>query len=278
MNAFGRFRVLSVLAATLSCIAPGAHTQATDTTGRITGIAHVAIRVADLDKSRAFYKALGFTEPFSIIAKDGKVTEVFVKINDHQYIELYPSDPTHAPGFQHVCWEAVNIEGLYQQLTAHGVVAPPVRTAGAGNKLIAWKEPTGQTIEITEYMPGSRHSDDFGKDLGPDRIAGTLEGAIVPVPDTQALITYLRDKMSFRIEPGPSGAKLAEPLASPKSFIGLTPVTPAAPPSILVFRVASVTAAKKALQARGLTATAAGHDITTKDPDGNLVDFNASAQ
>jgi catechol 2,3-dioxygenase-like lactoylglutathione lyase family enzyme len=276
MNAFGRWSVLSLLVATLSFV-PVAHAQATDTTPRITGIAHVAIRVADLAKSRAFYKALGFTEPFNITDKDGNVTEQFVKINDHQYIELYPSDATHAAGFLHVCWEAVNLEGLYPIFTANGVVSPPVRKAGAGNMLMAWKGPEDQTVEITEYMPGSRHSNDFGKDLGADRISDTLLGATMPVPDVQTMVQYFRDKMSFRVDGLPAIMMLAAPPSAHDRYIGFTPSKPASPPSIMMFHVTSVSSAQKALQTRGLNAIETSGVVRTKDPDGNLVEFTTAS-
>ena len=54
----------------------------------LAGIAHVAFRVADLDKSRAFYHTLGFEQAFEF-ADDGKTSVVFIKINDDQFIELY---------------------------------------------------------------------------------------------------------------------------------------------------------------------------------------------
>ena len=47
----------------------------------LAGIAHVAFRVADLDKSRAFYHTLGFEQAFEF-ADDGKTSVVFIKIND----------------------------------------------------------------------------------------------------------------------------------------------------------------------------------------------------
>ena len=71
---------------------------------KLTGIAHAAIRVADVDKSRAFFQKLGYAQPFALTGKSGEVTESFIKINDRQYIELYPSDAEHPPVFLHVCF------------------------------------------------------------------------------------------------------------------------------------------------------------------------------
>jgi catechol 2,3-dioxygenase-like lactoylglutathione lyase family enzyme len=69
-------------------------------------MAHAAIRVADLDKSRDFYGKLGFEEAFSM-SQNGRPTQSFLKINDRQFIELYPQrQPSDPIGFMHVCFES----------------------------------------------------------------------------------------------------------------------------------------------------------------------------
>ena len=55
----------------------------------LPGIAHVAIRVSDLNRSLDFYQKLGFEQSFTF-TKDGVVTESFLKVNDQQFIEMYP--------------------------------------------------------------------------------------------------------------------------------------------------------------------------------------------
>src|SRR5947208_1863812 len=57
----------------------------------IVGLSHVALYVHDIEKSRAFYKTLlGFDEPFSLTNQDGTLHLTWIKINDHQTIELFP--------------------------------------------------------------------------------------------------------------------------------------------------------------------------------------------
>ena len=58
---------------------------------RILGVAHIALRVSDVDQSRAFYKDfLGFAEPYSLPNPNGSLHLTWIKINDHQTIELFP--------------------------------------------------------------------------------------------------------------------------------------------------------------------------------------------
>ncbi|HYK49988.1 MAG TPA: VOC family protein [Terriglobales bacterium] len=52
----------------------------------LTGIAHVAFRVNDLDKSREFYHTLGFDQAFEF-TDAGKISVAYIKVNDRQFIE-----------------------------------------------------------------------------------------------------------------------------------------------------------------------------------------------
>src|SRR3982074_1723665 len=56
----------------------------------LNGIAHVAIRVRDLTASTPFYQRLGYEQAFAL-SRDGAVYESFLKINDRQFLELYPT-------------------------------------------------------------------------------------------------------------------------------------------------------------------------------------------
>src|SRR4051812_45095917 len=84
-------RILSLLAVSLTLlVAAGA--QDAPKRPRILGISHAAFYVTDMAKARAFYEGLfGFQSPFSIPRKDPKEQLVWIKINDHQTIELFPA-------------------------------------------------------------------------------------------------------------------------------------------------------------------------------------------
>ena len=58
---------------------------------RIMGVAHVALYVHDVGRSLAFYKDfLGYAEPFRLEKPDGSLQLTFLKVNDRQYIEIFP--------------------------------------------------------------------------------------------------------------------------------------------------------------------------------------------
>ena len=162
-----------------------------------SGIAHVAFRVADLEASRAFYNKLGFDQFFEMKQGD-RTTEAFLKINDHQFIELYPqAAPSQPIGLMHVCYESGNLEALHAEYVKRGIAVSEVRKAGAGNMLMTMRDPEGQTIEYTEYMPGSRHFEDRGKHLGAKRVAQLMVGATSPARDAAVIRTFYLEKLGF---------------------------------------------------------------------------------
>src|SRR5580704_14839459 len=70
---------------------------------RVLGVAHIALFVSDIEKSRAFYKDfLGYSEPFKLDKPDGSLSLTFIKVNDRQYIELFPSLEPGADRLSHL--------------------------------------------------------------------------------------------------------------------------------------------------------------------------------
>src|ERR1700691_1801852 len=128
----------------------GIAAQAQTETPLLAGIAHVALRVSDLNRSRDFYQKLGFEEAFTL-AKDGVTTESFLKVNDRQFIEMYPQQqPSQPIGFMHVCFEGADLEALNRDYVARGLSPTPVRRAARGDVLFSLEGP-GQGNN--EYHP-----------------------------------------------------------------------------------------------------------------------------
>jgi catechol 2,3-dioxygenase-like lactoylglutathione lyase family enzyme len=186
----------------------------------LAGIAHIAIRVKNLDTARAFYQSLGYEEAFDL-RKDNVPYESFIKINDHQFIELYPVTPKDPkPQFLHLCFEGDDLQAIRDDYASRGLKPTEVKKAGAGNLLFTMPgppqplgpegKPIPQNIEYTQYMPGSRHSEDFGKHLGvkdnllsdEGRIAERLLAVALSVENpAEAREFYLND-LNFKPLPG----------------------------------------------------------------------------
>ena len=143
---------------------------------RITGVAHIAIYAADFEKSRAFYRDfLGFEEPYSLAKPDGTPAMTFFKINERQYIELFPETTPNTDRLNHISIETDNAEAMRQHLASRGVAVPKTVPKGRiGNSNFNVKDPEGHTVEIVQYEPDGWTVREKGKHLGPDRISKRL--------------------------------------------------------------------------------------------------------
>src|ERR1700722_12082700 len=132
---------LVILALASIFLAPLLYAQPDTKTPPFNGIAHVALRVHDLAASVAFYEKLGFEQAFDL-RKNDVPYESFIKINDTQFIELYPiteKDPD--TGFLHLCFEGQDLQAINDDYATHGLTPKPVRKAGAGNLLFTMGGP-----------------------------------------------------------------------------------------------------------------------------------------
>lgn len=231
--------------------------QAQTTT--LAGIAHVAIRTTDLARSVDFYQKLGFEQAFAF-SKDGATTESFLKVNDRQFIEVYPSPA--AAGFMHVCFAGNDLAALNRSYLALGLAPTAVKRAGAGNLLFTMVGPEQQNIEYTQYMPGSLHSNDQGKHLGGHRIAEQIVGVRIPMHDPSAAQTFYEQKLGFHR----SGDELTLPGASAETVAFGSPFQ-------IILGVRNLRAAAAQLAARQLPVAKKGSRLTMHDPDGNEIVF-----
>ena len=238
----------------------------------LSGIAHAAFRVSDIQGVRDFYYKLGF-EQFFEFAQAGKTTEAFLKVNDHQFIELYPqSDAAQPLGLMHVCYEASDLEAVNHAYVARGLQASAVRKAGAGNLLFTMRDPEGQVIEYTQYMPGSRHFEDRGKHLGPNRISEQLVGATSPAKDMAAMRAFYTGKLGFE-DIGGDPPRLRIPGGSAQEL----DLAPADARPGLRFAVSDLGRTAETLRSRGLAVKAGTGAVSVTDPDGTVLLFVQAA-
>jgi catechol 2,3-dioxygenase-like lactoylglutathione lyase family enzyme len=264
-----RFRSALTLLMALSGFAAQAQTQSPV----LAGIAHAAIRVSDLSKSRDFYEKLGFEEAFAL-SKDGTTTESFLKVNDRQFIEMYPQQqPSQPVGFMHVCFESTDLEALNRDYVARGLSPIPVRRAGAGNLLFTMVGPEQQNIEYTQYMPGSLHSNDRGKHLGANRISGQIIGMSLVMEDPTAAQAFYEQKLGFH------AARPFKPwfisLELPGQSDQVIEIAPRATSPVfqLFLSVPDLRRAAAQLSALHLSIEKESSMLSTRDPDGNRIVF-----
>jgi catechol 2,3-dioxygenase-like lactoylglutathione lyase family enzyme len=254
------------------CCSLRSYPQSTD----LTGIAHVALRVNDLQKSREFYHTLGFEQAFDF-TDAGKTSVAYIKVNDRQFIELIPrTDDSQPGGILHTCFETADIESLHKAYLERGLQPTNVQKGRAGNILFSMHGPDGQVLEYTQYLPGSLHSLDHGKHLGERRVSDHLFEATTPVRDIAAERAFYTRKLAFKEVSSDGIDKIEGPELSiagnSSDRVALQVGTPAARPRV-VFAVTSTREAVTELRSRGIEVQKGHHTISITDPDGAVIVF-----
>ena len=169
---------------------------------RMVGAAHMAYYVSDFKKARAWYEDfLGFQEAFAIKTADGSEHIVFVKINDHQFIELIAEPPTNH-GFLHdVAFETVDARALRSYFAAIGQKVPDsVGKDAAGDLAFDVTDPFGFTVQAVQYQPDSRTGIGKGKYMPASRIATQIDHVGILIDDKELAAKYYGDVFGFVAE------------------------------------------------------------------------------
>lgn len=184
---------------------------------RITGMAHMAYYVTNLKQARDYYEGfLGFQEAFTLKNPDGTDKVVFIKINDHQFIELY-TEPVKNYGFIHDAgFETNDAKGMRDHLAAIGIPVPSTVTKDAvGDLSFDIIDPSGFTIQIVQYLPNSKVGMTKGKFMPAGRISNHIDHIGLLVKDREASWKFYSDAFGF-VKEG-DGSKMAIP-GSPDRF------------------------------------------------------------
>jgi len=128
----------------------------------VSSIAHVAIRVKDVDRSLDFYVGkLGMREMMRL-DRDGRIWLLYLRITDTQFLEVFPEGvgeraaEREAVGFNHICLEVGDIDAALRELQTAGVALIRDKQMGADGNWQAWiEDPDGHRIELMQMMPDS---------------------------------------------------------------------------------------------------------------------------
>jgi len=159
---------------------------------KILGVAHLAVFVSDLAKAREFYQGLlGYEEPFTLPKADGAVDIAFVKINDHQWVELF-NRPSEGQGqLNHIALYTDDADRMRDHLASRGVSVPEkVGKGRTGNKNFMVKDPDGHNVEIVEYQPDSWTAKDRGKHMPQARLSDHAIHVGILVESLDAATTF----------------------------------------------------------------------------------------
>ena len=132
---------------------------------KILGVAHIALAVHDVEKTRAYYKDfLGFGEPYKLDNADGTLSLTFIKVNDRQYIEIFPEKTADSDRLLHISIETDDAEAMRLYLKSKRIKVP--ETVGKGrirNSNFNITDPDGHIVEIVQYEPDGLTVLNYGK-------------------------------------------------------------------------------------------------------------------
>ena len=118
---------------------------------------HVGIVVSDLERSKAFYRALGFEPVSERVGEDKTLT--FLRLGTIQlelfcYREPVPAAgvPGRVLGFKHLALETQDIDAAFAELRAAGVLpeGAAIREIPPDWRLLFFNDPDGVEIEIKQ--------------------------------------------------------------------------------------------------------------------------------
>jgi lactoylglutathione lyase len=174
---------------------------------KILGVAHMAIYVKDLAKTRQFYQDfLGFAEPFTLPKKGGEggVRIAFEKVNDHQYIEIFNEADRGEGQLNHLSIYTDNALQMRDYLLSKGIVpignaaSGPIPKGQTGNKNYNIKDPDGHIVEIVEYQPDSWTAQHAAKDMPAARISDHMAHIGFLVGDLEKSMAFYSGILGFK--------------------------------------------------------------------------------
>lgn len=129
----------------------------------VTGVAHVGIRVFDLDRSRTFYEKLGFEfvigpigpEPVAILHHPGGVEINLILNGDAETAPniLMDGDAKHA-GYTHAALSVSDLDATCLMLdTAGAALSGGPIDFPTGARAVFVRDPDGNVIELNQAAP-----------------------------------------------------------------------------------------------------------------------------
>lgn len=123
---------------------------------------HFGLRVADRERSLAFYAALGYDIVGSVPGTSlGDLTMIKLPGDPFVAIELVSGSSARAPGrgdaLSHFVIKVESMEGVLADLAAKGITPdePPGSPDGSEEFRTAWiSDPDGNRIELVQWPPG----------------------------------------------------------------------------------------------------------------------------
>jgi len=120
-------------------------------------IAHICLNVKNLERSRDYYRKLGFADGFKFTRK-GRDYGLYLEIADQTYIEMFEDPnlgPAVNPNLAHFCLESDDLDAFMAHLDAQGMAYTPKKMGCDFTWQIWLEDPDGNKFEIHQYSDKS---------------------------------------------------------------------------------------------------------------------------
>jgi catechol 2,3-dioxygenase-like lactoylglutathione lyase family enzyme len=166
----------------------------------ISGVAHIALFAKDYEKSRAYYRDfLGLEEAYSLKKPDGSPAVIYFKVNDRQFVELFPEREPNSERLSHLAFQTDSAEDMRLYLKANGISVPDrVTKEPNGNTSITFKDVGGNNIEFVQYDRDGWVAQQRGQHLGASRLGQRIMHIGTIAIQLEPVLRFYRDVLGFR--------------------------------------------------------------------------------
>jgi len=175
--------------------------QSAPTRPKILGISHVGFFVSDLPKALDFWHGLlGYDKSAEHKNPDGSITDTILKINDHQYVELFNLQPRPGSGnLNRIAFTVSSAEQMRRYLISRSVqvVTPVLKNILTGDLILTVKDPDGNLVEFDEPQPDGLEARTVGKALPATRISDSIYHLGFLVGSSEKSLKFYGDLLDF---------------------------------------------------------------------------------
>ena len=138
---------------------------------------------------------------FSLDKPTGGLMLNYYKVNDHQYIEIFPGLKDETDRLSHVAFETTDARQAARLSRRQGRQEFPRSLKPGLDKNLSFMvdDPEGRRIEFVQYMPGSLHGSNFGKLLPDTRVSDHMIHVGFIVHDRAAEDALYKDILGFQV-------------------------------------------------------------------------------
>jgi len=161
---------------------------------RNLGLSHVGLKASDVEASCAFYRDfLGFAEQARLYDRiSGNLMLIVLKVSETQWIEVFDGWKPGEHRLHQVAFRVSDANLMRTELDHHGARVPPKTPVGQmGNLNFEVKAPTGQIVELVQYLSDGtteRQRDQF---LSTTRISDRIRHVQIATTPMEANLAFL---------------------------------------------------------------------------------------